>query len=168
MTTSLTLRTTETKVKVINKNGHFISYIPLYKAEFSVKTNKSSWINEDTIQIMYHHKDEQAFKKEVWIRDNYTCQYCDEQLHADHPDLTVDHVEPKRLGGSILPDNIVCSCLSCNKQKGYRTYVQYFMNLYAGIYFMILWWKCKNIGVGGVYRGNSFKEEKETNIRKTL
>lgn len=152
---------TEKTVKVLNKNGRFVSYIPLHKAEFSVKTNKSSWISEDTIQIMYHHKDEKAFKEEVWIRDEFTCQYCEEVMHETHPDLTVDHVEPKRLGGSILPSNMVCSCISCNAQKGFRTYNQYFFHLYAGLTFMLLWWKCKNIDAGGVYRGRDIPKEKD-------
>lgn len=135
--------TSEKKIRVLNKNGRFMNDIPLHKAEFSVKRGKCTWIDGNTIQVLYHGKDEKRFKHEVWERDNYTCQYCGEEMYAGHPELTVDHVDPKHLGGSILPSNMLCSCKKCNAQKQYRDYKQYFLHLYAGLYFMVLWWKCK-------------------------
>lgn len=131
------------KIKVLSKYGRFVDYIPIEKAKFSVKTGKSQWIDSETIQVLYHHKDEQALKKEVWVRDHYTCQYCEVVMKEGHAELTVDHLTPKRLGGSILPINMACSCRTCNGQKGFRTYDQYFLHLYAGLLFMVLWWRLK-------------------------
>lgn len=53
-------------------------------------------------------------RREVFIRDHYTCQYCGRQAH----DLTIDHVVPKSRGGSHAWDNLVSACKSCNHRKG--------------------------------------------------
>ena len=55
-------------------------------------------------------------RKEVFIRDNYTCQYCGRQASG----LTVDHVIPRSRGGKSVWENIVASCASCNRRKGNR------------------------------------------------
>lgn len=53
-------------------------------------------------------------RREVFIRDNYTCQYCGRQAG----DLTIDHVIPRSRGGSHTWDNLVSACKSCNHRKG--------------------------------------------------
>ena len=55
-------------------------------------------------------------RREVFRRDNYTCQYCGRR---DTP-LTVDHILPKRLGGQHTWMNVVAACPSCNHHKGGR------------------------------------------------
>jgi len=55
-------------------------------------------------------------KKNIWRRDNYTCQYCG--LVGGH--LTVDHVNPRSRGGLTTWENVVCSCRACNARKGDR------------------------------------------------
>jgi 5-methylcytosine-specific restriction endonuclease McrA len=55
-------------------------------------------------------------RREVFRRDNYTCQYCGR--HGS--DLTLDHVLPKHLGGGHVWDNVVAACPSCNHHKGGR------------------------------------------------
>jgi 5-methylcytosine-specific restriction endonuclease McrA len=56
-------------------------------------------------------------KREILRRDSYTCQYCGK--HSAR--LTVDHVMPRRLGGTQWWDNLVAACSSCNHRKGGRT-----------------------------------------------
>ena len=56
-------------------------------------------------------------RKEIFRRDNYTCQYCGRQM----TNLTVDHVIPRRLGGKTHWDNVVASCPRCNHLKGGMT-----------------------------------------------
>jgi 5-methylcytosine-specific restriction endonuclease McrA len=56
-------------------------------------------------------------RHEVFRRDNYTCQYCGKHT----PDLTIDHVLPRHLGGQHLWTNVVAACPSCNHRKGGRT-----------------------------------------------
>jgi 5-methylcytosine-specific restriction endonuclease McrA len=55
-------------------------------------------------------------RREVFRRDNYTCQYCGRRSG----DLTVDHVLPRHLGGEHLWSNVVAACPACNHRKGGR------------------------------------------------
>lgn len=63
----------------------------------------------------------------IFSRDNNTCQYCGEKF-ARH-DLNLDHVVPRSQGGTSRWENIVCSCLPCNRRKGGRTPAQARMKL---------------------------------------
>ena len=56
-------------------------------------------------------------KKEVFLRDRFTCQYCENKTQ----DLTVDHVIPRRQGGAHAWDNVVAACTRCNLRKAGRT-----------------------------------------------
>ena len=56
-------------------------------------------------------------KKEVFLRDRYTCQYCAKKS----PDLTLDHVVPRRQHGPHTWDNVVTACTRCNLRKAGRT-----------------------------------------------
>ena len=57
--------------------------------------------------------------KNVFLRDNYTCQYCGkENLHGR--DLTIDHVKPRSKGGKSTFENVVTSCQACNSYKDNR------------------------------------------------
>lgn len=53
-------------------------------------------------------------KREVLRRDDYTCQYCGRKA----PNMTIDHVIPRRLGGSHTWENVVAACAPCNRRKG--------------------------------------------------
>jgi HNH endonuclease len=52
---------------------------------------------------------------EILQRDNYTCRYCG--AFAPVVVLNVDHVVPRKLGGSDLPGNLVTACEDCNSGK---------------------------------------------------
>ena len=56
-------------------------------------------------------------RKNILIRDNYTCQYCSLQNKS----LTIDHVIPKFRGGQDNWDNLVAACKKCNQKKGEHT-----------------------------------------------
>lgn len=56
-------------------------------------------------------------RKEVFRRDNYTCQYCGKPSAT----LTIDHVIPRRLKGPNTWGNVVTACPACNLRKGGRT-----------------------------------------------
>lgn len=64
-------------------------------------------------------------KREVLRRDEFTCQYCGQRFSY----LTIDHVFPRRLGGSHSWDNLVAACTQCNHRKGGRTLEQVQMHL---------------------------------------
>ena len=63
-------------------------------------------------------------RKNIYIRDNYTCQYCG--IKFEDKNLTYDHVIPK----SVWKDNnrsptnwtnITTACVKCNRKKGNKT-----------------------------------------------
>jgi len=56
-------------------------------------------------------------RKEVFRRDNHTCQYCGRQSH----NLTMDHVVPRHRGGEHTWDNLASACPQCNRRKGGKT-----------------------------------------------
>jgi 5-methylcytosine-specific restriction endonuclease McrA len=56
-------------------------------------------------------------RRDIFLRDNFTCQYC----HRQTKDLTLDHVMPRHRGGSHEWDNVVAACKSCNHRKAGRT-----------------------------------------------
>jgi len=64
-------------------------------------------------------------KREILRRDDFICQYCGQRAAY----LTIDHVIPRRLGGTHSWDNLVASCPNCNHRKGGRTLEQAHMRL---------------------------------------
>jgi 5-methylcytosine-specific restriction endonuclease McrA len=63
----------------------------------------------------------------IYARDDYRCQYCGEVFPTS--ELTFDHVLPVAHGGRKDWENIVTSCVSCNRRKGGRTPEQAHMRL---------------------------------------
>ena len=55
----------------------------------------------------------------IYARDDFTCQYCG--YRSPRSELNLDHVVPRSLGGRSTWENVVCSCLDCNRRKGGRT-----------------------------------------------
>lgn len=58
-------------------------------------------------------------RENVYIRDNYTCQYCGEKFSAKQ--LTLDHVVPASQNGPKNWTNVVSACRDCNQRKANRT-----------------------------------------------
>ncbi len=55
----------------------------------------------------------------IMARDNFQCQYCGgKPVRAE---LNLDHVVPRALGGRSTWENVVTSCVDCNRKKGGRT-----------------------------------------------
>jgi len=52
-------------------------------------------------------------KKEIFLRDKYTCQYCGTKSQQ----LTLDHVVPRRQKGAHTWENVVAACSKCNLHK---------------------------------------------------
>jgi 5-methylcytosine-specific restriction endonuclease McrA len=55
-------------------------------------------------------------KGNVFLRDGYTCAYCEAKL--DKRDCTLDHVLPTSHGGKTTFENTVTACGKCNANKG--------------------------------------------------
>lgn len=58
-------------------------------------------------------------RENIYIRDNFTCQYCGE--HFSTRELTLDHILPVSQGGKKDWNNITTACRTCNQKKGSRT-----------------------------------------------
>ena len=58
-------------------------------------------------------------KRNVFLRDNYTCLYCNRKL--ENSEACLDHVIPESRGGLKTWDNTVTSCKVCNYEKGAKT-----------------------------------------------
>ena len=58
-------------------------------------------------------------RKNILMRDRYTCQYCLRTLSSG--DLTLDHVVPRSRAGESAWENLVACCHPCNNRKGSRT-----------------------------------------------
>jgi 5-methylcytosine-specific restriction endonuclease McrA len=65
------------------------------------------------------HQTRALSRKNILMRDRYTCQYC----HRSSPgvDLTLDHVVPRSRSGETTWENLVACCHQCNNRKGNRT-----------------------------------------------
>ena len=106
----------------------FISYKFSDWVEFSIK-NADDYSKIKTVS--YHiaipeilaltifdklpQRDVKYSRQNVFIRDNYTCQYCGKAFKKHQ--LTVDHVIPESRGGKTTWDNIVSCCRKCNARK---------------------------------------------------
>ncbi len=55
----------------------------------------------------------------LMARDNFQCQYCG--VKPKRNELNLDHVVPRALGGRSTWENVVTSCVDCNRRKGGRT-----------------------------------------------
>ena len=56
-------------------------------------------------------------RRNIFHRDNYTCQYCGNKT-GPH---TIDHIIPKERNGGDSWENLVTACARCNLVKGNRS-----------------------------------------------
>jgi 5-methylcytosine-specific restriction endonuclease McrA len=87
----------------------------------NISTTRVQFPYPSVIRLVYHIKRPRPrvklTRKEVFIRDDYTCQYCGRR----GTDLTIDHIVPRSKGGLHTWDNLVSACRSCNHRKGGKT-----------------------------------------------
>lgn len=55
-------------------------------------------------------------RRNIYIRDNFKCQYCCNPFTVDQ--LSLDHVVPRSAGGKLTWSNTVTCCKQCNFRKG--------------------------------------------------
>jgi 5-methylcytosine-specific restriction endonuclease McrA len=65
------------------------------------------------------HQTRALSRKNILMRDRYTCQYCHRSLASG--ELTLDHVIPRSRAGESAWENLVACCHYCNNRKGNRT-----------------------------------------------
>lgn len=119
----------------------FDSWCELSEAKHRIEAHKYDWVRTVRFSIavpriirltVYDRLPRQAVKfnrRNIFARDGNRCQYCGKRCPTS--DLSLDHVVPRSQGGKTTWENIVCSCLKCNVQKGGRTPEQAHMSLIA-------------------------------------
>ena len=65
------------------------------------------------------HQTRALSRKNILMRDRYTCQYCHRTVPSG--ELTLDHVVPRSRAGETTWENLVACCHPCNNRKGSRT-----------------------------------------------
>jgi 5-methylcytosine-specific restriction endonuclease McrA len=65
------------------------------------------------------HQTRALSRKNILMRDRYTCQYC--QRVVPSGEMTLDHVIPRSRHGETTWENLVACCHPCNNKKGNRT-----------------------------------------------
>jgi len=61
-------------------------------------------------------------RNNIFLRDDYTCQYCGKEYNEKH--LSLDHVVPRSKGGKTNWLNIITSCKPCNTKRGANESIQ--------------------------------------------
>jgi len=124
---------------VLNRGYQFIGWVSSQKAVSMVFAGRASVVEEHpdkvlrspsvqikvplVITVANRHfgltKPVKFSRKNVMIRDKFTCQYCGKS--GDINTLTIDHVIPKCSGGISVWDNVTTSCKPCNVKKGHQS-----------------------------------------------
>ncbi|MCA9002028.1 MAG: HNH endonuclease, partial [Planctomycetes bacterium] len=66
-------------------------------------------------------------RRNLYRRDNFTCQYCGSQPGG--AELSIDHVMPRSKGGRSSWTNCVLACTSCNRRKANKLPAEAHMTL---------------------------------------
>lgn len=134
------------RVLKLDASFHPVEIIPWEKAFYLICKDKArviEWYDEKfvhsafakhqvpcviTVDMMYDKNKYAKFSREnVFIRDNYTCQYCGE--FGPELELTFDHVTPRAKGGGTHWMNIATACGPCNRRKGCKSLSECDMDL---------------------------------------
>mgnify|MGYP001167989025 CR=1 FL=1 len=98
--------------------GDKVHVIKNYEGRFIRSTSLSIPMPSVVMLTKYHKQPTKAkyTRRNVYIRDDYKCQYCGDSF--SHDELTLDHVIPKSKGGRLGWTNTVAACGPCNVKKG--------------------------------------------------
>jgi len=142
---------------VINADGQLVSYLPVsavhwqeavmyvYKEKCQVIEWYDNWVVrsvnwETKVPAVIMLKDylkrratPRYSKAGMYLRDLYTCQYCETKLIRAN--LTVDHVLPVSKGGTLEWNNCVTACMPCNTAKGDKQLMKPRVAPYTPTYF---------------------------------
>lgn len=130
-------------VLVLNADAQPVSYLPLSTVQWKEaitylwmdKCTVLEWYDDWVVrsqkwetkvpavimlkEMMRRRRTPRFSKTNLYLRDLYTCQYCNNPFPRTQ--LTLDHVKPLSLGGKTNWENIVAACGPCNSRKGNKT-----------------------------------------------
>lgn len=111
-----------------HNNNYGIEIISYYKDEIITGVGGTKYLIPSvarSVKFLNLYNKKITFSKyNLFIRDNYTCQYCGTKLPFSQ--LTLDHVIPKsrfeiEIANKTDWSNIVASCRRCNATKANKT-----------------------------------------------
>jgi 5-methylcytosine-specific restriction endonuclease McrA len=89
----------------------------------TVHSSRRALILPSVIRLLEYrripHQTRALSRKNILMRDRYTCQYCMKTLPS--AEMTLDHVIPRSRSGETTWENLVACCHHCNNKKGCRT-----------------------------------------------
>ena len=133
-------------VLVLNADAQPVSYLPLSAIQWKEaitymwldKVEVLEWYDDWIVhssnwetrvpsviilkEFMRRRRRPRFSKTNLYIRDLYTCQYCNSP--TIRKELTLDHVIPICRGGKTTWTNIVAACGPCNVRKGNKTHMK--------------------------------------------
>jgi HNH endonuclease len=68
----------------------------------------------------------------IYLRDGLACVYCNEPMEYGAV-MTLDHLVPRRDGGSNEQTNLVTCCIACNIRKGNDSVAQFVARLVSEV-----------------------------------
>ena len=93
------------------------------QSHFTVHSTVQSMRLPSVIRLLGYrripHQTRALSRKNILIRDRFTCQYCQRTMPSG--ELTLDHVIPRSRSGETAWENLVACCHDCNNRKGSRT-----------------------------------------------
>jgi 5-methylcytosine-specific restriction endonuclease McrA len=95
---------------------------PVEDEEFVTTSNSKIRVPEVIVLSKYDKlpkKGMKLTKRNIFIRDGFTCQYTGEKVSTKNGDI--DHVIPKSKGGKTSWDNLVVCAKAVNRKKADRT-----------------------------------------------
>ena len=90
----------------------------LEEVDKPIRSQRQEWKMPSVIRQLKKFKrgkDIQFSRMNIYMRDDWTCQYCVKKKSAR--ELTFDHVVPRCQGGKTTWRNIVTACRKCNDKK---------------------------------------------------
>ena len=96
---------------------NFYAIIHIWKT----RNRQLEHINHECTLRDYHCQNQRKrmtreLRKEIMIRDNYTCQQCGKYM-PDEVGLHIDHITPVSKGGKTIRSNLQVLCSKCNGRK---------------------------------------------------
>jgi len=64
-------------------------------------------------------------RKQVYERDNWTCQDCGKKCHHD---ITCHHIVPYRISQDDSMDNLITLCVACHSKKEWEIQRKLYLN----------------------------------------
>ena len=117
----------QTRYKQVNyvKSAYSV-YVTIAQYSYNLKSIQQRYQNLVDIDFEctlseYRSKEQRklmtpSLRKEIAIRDNYTCQICGKYM-PDGVRLHIDHIVPIKRGGKSIPSNLQVLCSKCNGKK---------------------------------------------------